>query len=165
MKKARNRRKEGDEDDENGDDGGRKSLFSKISAKVEGSKPVENPYAQSSPATYSYDSKPSTSKNPVPPSPQGTRFSVDSNRSELFRGAANREQEVKNKPYNPSHLETTSEYPGSGDPEEDEEVEGVKQRIRYVKQETVSSSRNALRLAQEAELTNITMEVGNTGCR
>lgn len=35
--------------------------------------------------------------------------------------------------------------------EEDEDVEGIKQEIRFVKQESLSSTRNALRMAQEAE--------------
>ena len=37
--------------------------------------------------------------------------------------------------------------------EEDEEVEGIKQETRYVKQESVNSTRNALRIAREAEET------------
>ncbi len=37
--------------------------------------------------------------------------------------------------------------------ENDEDVEGIKKQTRFVKQESVSSSRNALRLAREAEET------------
>lgn len=37
--------------------------------------------------------------------------------------------------------------------EEDEEVEGIKQQTRWVKQESVQSTRNALRIAREAEET------------
>ncbi|KIY52773.1 hypothetical protein FISHEDRAFT_34577 [Fistulina hepatica ATCC 64428] len=37
--------------------------------------------------------------------------------------------------------------------ENDEDVEGIKQQTRYVKQESVNSARNALRLAREAEET------------
>ncbi|KAF8339612.1 uncharacterized protein EI90DRAFT_2990203, partial [Cantharellus anzutake] len=41
--------------------------------------------------------------------------------------------------------------------EEDEDVEGIKQQTRFVKQESVNSTRNALRIAREAEET-----AGNT---
>ena len=34
---------------------------------------------------------------------------------------------------------------------EDDDVEGIKKQTRYVKQESVNSTRNALRLAREAE--------------
>lgn len=37
--------------------------------------------------------------------------------------------------------------------EDDEDVEGIKQQTRYVKQESVNSTRNALRMAREAEET------------
>ena len=37
--------------------------------------------------------------------------------------------------------------------EEDEEVEGIKQQMRFVKQESLASSRNAVRIAREAEET------------
>jgi len=37
--------------------------------------------------------------------------------------------------------------------EDDEDVEGIKQQTRFVKQESVNSTRNALRLAREAEET------------
>ena len=38
--------------------------------------------------------------------------------------------------------------------DEDEEVEGIKQEMRFVKQDTLASSRNALRIAREAEETS-----------
>lgn len=37
--------------------------------------------------------------------------------------------------------------------EEDEEVEGIKQQMRFVKQESLASTRNAVRIAREAEET------------
>lgn len=37
--------------------------------------------------------------------------------------------------------------------EGDEDVEGIKQQLRYTKQESVNSTRNALRVAREAEET------------
>lgn len=75
-------------------------------------------------------------------------------REELFRGA----QPDK-------RLEPSSEYGApdgddnrNGDQggmqtqeEEDEDIEGIKQEIRFIKQESLSSTRNALRMANEAE--------------
>lgn len=46
----------------------------------------------------------------------------------------------------------TGREPPPGE-ENDEDVEGIKQQTRYVKQESVNSTRNALRLAREAEET------------
>lgn len=37
--------------------------------------------------------------------------------------------------------------------EEDEEIEGIKQQMRFTKQESLSSTRNALRIARETEET------------
>lgn len=37
--------------------------------------------------------------------------------------------------------------------EEDEEVEGIKQQMRFVNQESLASTRNAVRIAREAEET------------
>ena len=37
--------------------------------------------------------------------------------------------------------------------DEDEEVEAIKQQIKFTKQESLSSTRNALRIAREAEET------------
>lgn len=42
--------------------------------------------------------------------------------------------------------------PAAGE-ENDEDVEGIKQQLRFTKQESVNSTRNALRLAREAEET------------
>ncbi|EPQ60791.1 synaptosome-associated proteinsynaptosomal-associated protein 25 [Gloeophyllum trabeum ATCC 11539] len=69
---------------------------------------------------------------------------VDRDRQELFAG------------YNPQKggsgrfFDDAPAEPGEN---EDEEVEGIKQQIRYTKQESVNSTRNALRMAREAEET------------
>ncbi|KAG1864168.1 hypothetical protein DFJ58DRAFT_772913 [Suillus subalutaceus] len=66
----------------------------------------------------------------------------DRNRNELFAG------------YKPQGK--TGKEPSPGE-ENEEDVEGIKQQTRFMKQESVNSTRNALRLAREAEET-----AGNT---
>jgi hypothetical protein len=73
---------------------------------------------------------------------------LDSDRNELFSG------------YNPEKAKTgrftydgpTLPEPAPGE-ENEEDVEGIKQQTRFVKQESVNSTRNALRMAREAEET------------
>ncbi|KAF8973954.1 hypothetical protein BDZ97DRAFT_1912401 [Flammula alnicola] len=73
---------------------------------------------------------------------------LDSDRNELFSG------------YNPSKGGSgrffdgpdVGRAPPPGE-ENDEDVEGIKQQTRFVKQESVNSTRNALRMAREAEET------------
>ncbi|KAG1750025.1 uncharacterized protein EDB91DRAFT_1244615 [Suillus paluster] len=78
---------------------------------------------------------------------------ADRNRNELFAG------------YNPQGKTGSGRYfdgpalgrePAPGE-ENEEDVEGIKQQTRFMKQESVNSTRNALRLAREAEET-----AGNT---
>ncbi|KAH7883620.1 hypothetical protein F5I97DRAFT_1968960 [Phlebopus sp. FC_14] len=73
---------------------------------------------------------------------------LDRARSELFAG------------YNPEKAGSGRFFDGPGlgkEPtpgeENDEDVEGIKQQTRFLKQESVNSTRNALRLAREAEET------------
>lgn len=86
--------------------------------------------------------------------PIGDRYTrgqgeLDSDRNELFSG------------YNPEKNGSGGRFfdgppprrePPPGE-EDDEDVEGIKSQTRYVKQESVNSTRNALRLAREAEET------------
>jgi len=73
---------------------------------------------------------------------------VDQDRNELFSG------------YNPQKSGGSGRFfdgpsmrePAPGE-ENDEDVEGIKQQTRFVKQESVNSTRNALRMAREAEET------------
>jgi hypothetical protein len=74
---------------------------------------------------------------------------LEHDRSELFSG------------YNPEKAGSGGRFfdgppprrePPPGE-ENDEDVEGIKTQTRYVKQESVNSTRNALRLAREAEET------------
>ncbi|KAJ7181695.1 protein transporter SEC9 [Mycena crocata] len=77
----------------------------------------------------------------------GEKFSkLDDDRAALFSG------------YNPEKAGSGRFFDGPGldrEPppgeENDEDVEGIKKQTRYVKQESANSTRNALRLAREAE--------------
>jgi hypothetical protein len=66
---------------------------------------------------------------------------LEKDRSELFSG------------YNPAKTGSGRFFDGPSDDLEgnDEDVENIKQQTRFVKQESVNSTRNALRLAREAE--------------
>ena len=74
----------------------------------------------------------------------------DPNRSELFSGY-NPERAGQNR-FTASDRGPELREPAPGE-ENEEDVEGIKQQIRTTKQESVNSTRNALRLAREAEET------------
>lgn len=74
----------------------------------------------------------------------------DPNRSELFSGY-NPERAGQNR-FTASERGPELREPAPGE-EGEEDVEGIKQQIRTTKQESVNSTRNALRLAREAEET------------
>ncbi|EIN13711.1 hypothetical protein PUNSTDRAFT_117410 [Punctularia strigosozonata HHB-11173 SS5] len=86
---------------------------------------------------------------------------VDAARSELFSGY-NAEKAGSGRFFNdaPGPRAMRDVAPGE---EQDEDVEGIKQNIRYTKQESVNSTRNALRLAREAEETarNTMLKLGD----
>lgn len=86
--------------------------------------------------------------------PVGDKYSrgqgeVDQDRSELFSGYNKEKAGAGNRFYDGP---APRREPAPGE-EDDEDVEGIKQQTRYVKQESVNSTRNALRLAREAEET------------
>lgn len=73
---------------------------------------------------------------------------LDRDRNELFSG------------YNPAKAGGSGRFvdgPGFREPppgeENEEDIEGIKQQTRFLKQESVNSTRNALRMAREAEET------------
>ena len=122
--------------------------------------PNRNPYSQDH-TPYARDPyatrDPYASRNPQPPRPApGPRGysdeSQDSSRNALFGNRA---------PYNPREYGTRT-YDAPSEPDRydeyqqqaensDEDVEAVKQEIRFTKQESLSSTRNAIRIASEAE--------------
>ncbi|KZT02749.1 uncharacterized protein LAESUDRAFT_685037 [Laetiporus sulphureus 93-53] len=74
---------------------------------------------------------------------------LDKDRNELFSGY-NPEKSGSGRFFNDGH--TPEDEPSLGE-ENEEDVEGIKQEIRTTKQESLASTRNALRLAREAEET------------
>ncbi|KAF8516192.1 protein transporter SEC9 [Hysterangium stoloniferum] len=87
--------------------------------------------------------------NPVGDSYSRGRANLDQDRAELFAG------------YNPENREPSNRFTdgpvssgnATGGDEEEDEVEGIKKQSRFIKQESVASTRNALRIAREAEET------------
>ncbi|KZT74653.1 hypothetical protein DAEQUDRAFT_700572 [Daedalea quercina L-15889] len=75
------------------------------------------------------------------------RGDVDQDRSELFSGY-NPEKTGSGRFFNEGPVNGSEPAPGE---ENEEDVEGIKQQIRSTKQESLASTRNALRLAREAE--------------
>jgi hypothetical protein len=105
--------------------------------------------AATPPSTHSYaDIRDRYQRNnPVDAYSRG-QGNLDDDRRELFSG------------HNPDKTSTgrftydgpTLSEPAPGE-EKEEDVEGIKQQTRFVKQESVNSTRNALRMAREAEET------------
>ncbi|KAN0128375.1 protein transporter SEC9 [Lactarius tabidus] len=85
--------------------------------------------------------------NPVDVYSRG-QGNLDSDRSELFSGF-NPEKSSTNRF---AHEGPTLREPAPGE-ENEEDVEAIKQQTKFVKQESVNSTRNALRMAREAEET------------
>ncbi|KAG9096739.1 Protein transport protein S9 plasma membrane t-SNARE, partial [Ceratobasidium sp. 370] len=81
---------------------------------------------------------------------------VDNDRAELFAGHQPAQPRRRFDDNDNQPREMTGE-------EEEEEVEGIKQDMRQVKQESVQSTRNALRIAREAEETarNTLLKLGD----
>lgn len=97
--------------------------------------------------TESYRDRYNRSNGVGDPYSRGTAR-LEEDRSELFSGY-DKEKANSNRFYDgpPAGRE-----PAPGEEGEDD-VEGIKKQIRYVKQESANSTRNALRLAREAEET------------
>lgn len=74
---------------------------------------------------------------------------LDKDRNELFSGYTPAQKGGSGRFFDGPDI---GKAPPLGE-ENDEDVEGIKQQTRYVKQESVNSTRNALRMAREAEET------------
>ena len=105
--------------------------------------------------------------NPAPPSRFEDRYTkkdavgdvyargqgnVDNDRNELFSGYKPPERSAAGSGRFFEGGPPRGPEPNPGE-ENEEDVEGIKQQMRYTKQESVNSTRNALRLAREAEET------------
>jgi protein transport protein SEC9 len=115
-------------------------------------------YARDPYASQSYQgSQPQQSSRPSAPR-EYSNESIDSNRNALFGNrpppqqvdAYGRSRDPYGGPRNePDHYD---EYQQQAQ-DDDEDVEAIKQEIRFTKQESLSSTRNAIRIASEAEET------------
>lgn len=90
-----------------------------------------NPYGRSNPGG-------NPGGNPYPDS-------NDAARAELFGGMQGEIPAVKQRKYGYEGRENEDDF------DEDEEIEGIKQEMRTTKMDSLASTRNALRLAREAE--------------
>jgi len=122
-------------------------------------------YARSNASTYVPSRDGDPYNTPVPPPPSyGDRYAkkdavgdvysrgqgnIEKDRSELFSGY-NPEKAGSGRFFNDGVPQGSEAPPGE---ENEEDIEGIKQQIRYTKQESLASTRNALRLAREAEET------------
>ncbi|KAH9460651.1 hypothetical protein Pst134EB_008816 [Puccinia striiformis f. sp. tritici] len=91
---------------------------------------------------------PSSSGRPTPNDRYGGGANTDSARQELFKGAR-----APNRSFVDRDIDGPHGSSGNQLDDEDEEVEAIKQQIKFTKQESLSSTRNALRIAREAEET------------
>jgi len=119
--------------------------------------PVEQPSYSSQPSynSQSFPSNPRTNSN-YSSSSVGNRYGQqeeDHSRRQLFGNtpapSAKFGSQFDSYAQNPSGYDASQEQSQEGDQEE--EVDAIKQQIRFTKQESLASSRNALRVAQEAE--------------
>jgi len=114
--------------------------------------PSSDPYAKPSSDPYA-KSKPSGGGDPYAPTAQGRLGAyqkdapnpADAARNELFSGYNAPEKPKGDRKYGYEGREMEEDF------DEDEEVEGIKQEMRGLKNESLASTRNALRLAREAE--------------
>jgi hypothetical protein len=142
------------------DDASKSALFGNRKAEV----PQQNPYAAPPPPYQAHAAAPQASNHGPP---------ADNDRKALFSGRQPQPQGGQNMysqqsqagPQAPApHADYGRPPPSSGygqpergplsaEEEEEEDVEAIKQQIRFKKQESVASSRNALRVAAQAEET------------
>jgi hypothetical protein len=124
-----------------------------------------------------YNATPAPSEAWAPPAPVTQSRRPNAVGDQYTRGAANLDQDrselfggYKPKPGGGSGRFFDGPGPGN-EPAEGEEgeddVEGIKQQTRFVKQESVNSTRNALRMAREAEETarNTMLKLGDQSGR
>jgi hypothetical protein len=122
-----------------------------------------DPYARPAPARYNSQevnrgglpAGPAPSRdqynrnNPIGDPYSRGRANLDQDRAELFAGYDPTKHKPSDRFTDGAGLSGTA---AAGDDEEDE-VEGIKKQSRFIKQESVASTRNALRIAREAEET------------
>ena len=91
--------------------------------------------------------------NPVGDPYSRGRANLDQDRAELFAGYDAEKHKPTNRFTDGPSRSRYGERGENGEDEEEDEVEGIKKDTRFTKQESVNSTRNALRIAREAEET------------
>ena len=120
----------------------RQQLFGSKTPSSTGPPAVIDPYANSRGASSLSRAPPSYTSTPG--DPYGDAKGA-SERDQLFSGFTPKEDVPKTRKYGYEGRENEDDF------DEDEEIEGIKQEMRDVKQESLAGTRNALRIAREAE--------------
>lgn len=120
----------------------RQQLFGIKTPASTGPPAVVDPYANSRGTSSLSRAPPSYTSTPGDPYGEAKG---DSERDQLFGGFTPKEPEQKARKYGYEGRENEDDF------DEDEEIEGIKQEMRDVKQESLAGTRNALRIAREAE--------------
>lgn len=120
----------------------RQQLFGTKVPAPTGAPAVQDPYANSRGKLGLNRAPPSYTSTPGDPYGDAKG---GSERDQLFGGFTPKEPEQKAREYGYEGRENEDDF------DEDEEIEGIKHQMRDVKQESLAGTRNALRIAQEAE--------------
>lgn len=121
----------------------RQQLFGTKTPAATGASAVIDPYANSrGSSSLSLNRPPSYTSTPGDPYGDAK---AGSERDQLFGGFTPKEPEQKAREYGYEGRENEDDF------DEDEEIEGIKHQMRDVKQESLAGTRNALRVAREAE--------------
>jgi hypothetical protein len=149
------------------DDASKSALFGNRKAEA----PQQNPYAAPPPP---YQAQAPAASNYGPPA-DNDRNALFSGRQPQPQGGQNMYSQQPQAPPPPANYGRPPPSSGYGQPErqlsaeeeEEEDVEAIKQQIRFTKKESVASSRNALRVAAQAEETgrNTLSKLGQQGER
>jgi len=132
---------------------------------------ARDPYARDPYASQSYHQSqkqqqqpaPAHSSRPMAAPREYSSESIDMNRSALFGNRPHPQSDAygrsRSVPYGGNSSMSTqqpdrfAEYQQQAEQGDEEDVEAIKQEIRFTKQESLSSTRNAIRIASEAEET------------
>lgn len=122
---------------------------------------ARDPYARDPYASRSYQSQPPPQQSSRPPT--GARGysneSIDPNRNALFGNRPPPQVDAYGRSQGaygggaPNEPDRFDEYQQQAQDDDEGDVEAIKQEIRFTKQESLSSTRNAIRIASEAEET------------
>lgn len=120
----------------------------------------QDPYARDPYASRGYQQQPQQSSRPPAPSRGYHNETQDGARDALFGNRPPPQADPYGRSRGPygggapsNEPDRYDEYQQQAQDNDDEDVEAIKQEIRFTKQESLSSTRNAIRIASEAEET------------